>query len=160
MAALAGPRARILAIEPNPTVFERLTYNIRQNPFATVKALYCAVADREGEITLFLDPRNQGCTSVRISDGGDSIKVHANSLASILTHEAYDRIDALKVDVEGAEDVVLEPFFREAPPALWPRLILCARSDTGWSVDLPRMLSAYGYRETLRSRSNLGWERV
>jgi hypothetical protein len=73
---------------------------------------------------------------------------------------ALQWIDALKVDVEGAEDVVLEPFFREAPPALWPRLILCARSDTGWSVDLPRMLSSYGYRETLRSRSNLGWERV
>ncbi len=160
MAALAGPRARILAIEPNPLVFERLTYNIRQNPFATVKALDCAVADREGEITLFLDPRNQGCTSMRISDAGESIKVHANSLAAILAHESYDRVDALKVDVEGAEDVVLEPFFREAPPALWPRLILCAHSETGWSVDLPRMLSSYGYRETLRSRSNLGWERV
>jgi FkbM family methyltransferase len=161
MAALSGPRARILAIEPNPSVFERLTYNIRQNPFATVKALDCAVADREGEITLFLDPRNQGCTSVRISHaGGDTLKVHANSLKSILAHEGYDRIDALKVDVEGAEDVVLEPFFREAPPALWPRLILCARSNTGWSVDLARMLSGYGYRETLRSRSNVGWERV
>jgi FkbM family methyltransferase len=160
MAAQAGPRARILAIEPNPSVFERLTYNIRQNPFATVKALDCAVADREGEITLFLDPRNQGCTSIRISDvGGETIKVHANSLSSILAREGYDRIDALKVDVEGAEDVVLEPFFREAPRALWPRLILNARSSTGWAVDLERMLVGYGYRETLRSRSNIGWER-
>lgn len=161
MAALAGPRARILAIEPNPGVFERLTYNIRQNPFATVKALDCAVADREGEITLFLDPRNQGCTSVRISDaGGEPIKVHALALKDIVASEGYDRIDALKVDVEGAEDVVLEPFFREAPEALRPRLILCSRVSTGWSVDLERLLKGYGYRETLRSRSNIGWERV
>ena len=92
MAGLAGARAKILAVEPNPVIFERLIYNIRQNPFATVKAL--------------------------------------------------------------------EPFFRQAAPELWPRLILCARSSTAWSVDLERMLPAYGYREVLRSRENIGWQRA
>jgi FkbM family methyltransferase len=158
--ALAGARARILAIEPNPLIFERLTYNIRQNPFATVKALDCAVADRNGEITLFLAQGNHGETSVRISDAGEAIKVHAKTLKDILTGEAYPRVDALKIDIEGAEDVVLEPFFREAPPALWPRLILCARPSTPWSVDLERLLPAYGYRELLRSRANIIWERA
>jgi len=158
--ALAGARARILAIEPNPLIFERLTYNIRQNPFATVKALDCAVADRNGEITLFLAHGNHGETSVRISDAGEAIKVHAKTLKDILSSEAYPRVDALKIDVEGAEDVVLEPFFREAPPALWPRLILCARPSTAWSVDLERLLPAYGYRELLRSRANIIWERA
>jgi FkbM family methyltransferase len=158
--ALAGARARILAIEPNPLIFERLTYNIRQNPFATVKALDCAVADRNGEITLFLAQGNHGETSVRISDAGEAIKVPAKTLKDILTGEAYPRVDALKIDVEGAEDVVLEPFFREAPPALWPRLILCARPSTAWSVDLERLLPAYGYRELLRSRGNIIWERA
>lgn len=158
--ALAGARARILAIEPNPLIFERLTYNIRQNPFATVKALDCAVADRNGEITLFLAQGNHGETSVRISDAGEAIKVPAKTLKDILSSEAYPRVDALKIDVEGAEDVVLEPFFREAPPALWPRLILCARPSTAWSVDLERLLPAYGYRELLRSRANIIWERA
>ncbi len=161
VAALAGQRARILAIEPNPLIFDRLVCNIRQNPFATVKALDCAVADREGEITLFLEPRNQGEMSVRISDvGGEALKVHAKSLKTILVEEGYARIDALKIDVEGAEDVVLEPFFREAAPALWPRLILCARSNTAWSVDLDRLLPAYGYREVLRTRANIAWLRT
>jgi len=161
MAGLAGARAKILAVEPNPVIFERLIYNIRQNPFATVKALECAVADREGEITLFLDARNQGRTSVRISDApGDTLKVHARTLKDILASEGYARMDALKIDVAGAEDVILEPFFRQASPDLWPRLILCARSNTAWSVDLERMLPAYGYREVLRSRENIGWQRA
>jgi FkbM family methyltransferase len=161
MAGLSGARAQILAIEPNPVIFERLVYNIRQNPFATVKALDCAVADREGEITLFLDAQNQGRTSVRISDAqGGSLKVHARTLKAILLSEAYERIDALKIDVSGAEDVILEPFFREAAPQLWPRLILCARANAGWSVDLERMMPAYGYREVLRSRENIGWQRA
>ena len=48
VAAKAGPSARILAIEPQPEVFDRLTYNMRQNPFGTVKAVACAVADKVG----------------------------------------------------------------------------------------------------------------
>jgi FkbM family methyltransferase len=66
VAAHAGPGARILAIEPQPEVYERLVYNIRQNPFATVKALDCAVADRDGEITLFVHHDNRGESSIRI----------------------------------------------------------------------------------------------
>ena len=161
MGALTGARAKITAIEPNPVTFERLVYNIRQNPFATVKALDCAVADREGEITLFLDADDQSRTSVRIADAqGGALKVHARTLKAILVSEGYERLDALKIDVAGAEDVILEPFFREAAPGLWPRLILCAHSHAAWSVDLERMMPAYGYREVLRSSENICWQRA
>ena len=66
VAAQAGLGARILAVEPQPDVFDRLAYNIRQNPFGTIKAVACAVADKSGELTLFLDPRNKGESSVKI----------------------------------------------------------------------------------------------
>jgi hypothetical protein len=39
VAANAGPSARILAVEPQPEVFARLSFNIAQNPFGTVKAV-------------------------------------------------------------------------------------------------------------------------
>src|SRR5215204_7117993 len=39
VAARAGPAARILAVEPQPKIFDRLTHNIRLNPFGTVKAV-------------------------------------------------------------------------------------------------------------------------
>ncbi|MDB5509219.1 MAG: FkbM family methyltransferase [Hyphomicrobiales bacterium] len=158
-ASRAGQRARILAVEPNPIVFERLIYNIRQNPFGSVKAIDCAIADRDGEITLFLDPANQGETSIRISDsGGDYLRVPSKSLKNVLSEEDYPRVDILKIDVEGAEDVVLEPFFREAPRSLWPRLLICAHSQARWSSDLNRQLLDYGYREVLRTRNNIAWE--
>src|SRR6478736_2895064 len=60
VAARAGGSGRILALEPQPEIFDRLTYNIRQNPFGTIKAVACAVADKTGELTLFLDPNNRG----------------------------------------------------------------------------------------------------
>jgi FkbM family methyltransferase len=160
-AAHAGPSARILAIEPQPEIFERLIYNIRLNPFPSVKALNCAVADLDAEVTLFVAPRNRGETSMRImnSDGGDvQLRVPGKTLRTIVSEEGFDHIDAIKLDVEGAEDLILEPFFREAPPALYPKLILMEYSHGRWAADLNAILTGLGYREVLRTRTNVAYE--
>jgi FkbM family methyltransferase len=161
-AAEAGPTARILAIEPQPEIFERLVYNIRLNPFPSVKALNCAVADVDAEITLFVAAKNRGETSMRImnSDGGDvQLRVPGKTLLTIVTEEGFGHIDAVKLDVEGAEDLILEPFFREAPRAIWPRLILMEYSHGRWAADLNAILTGLGYREVLRTRTNVAYER-
>jgi len=159
VAGLAGPRARILAIEPQPDIFERLVYNIRQNPFATVKALDCAVADRECEITLFVHPRNRGETSMRLvhADAADHMKVAAKPLRAILEQEDFPRIDAIKLDVEGAGEIILDPFFREAPERLWPKLLI---TEIAGAEALRALLVERGYRETLRTAGNLILERA
>jgi FkbM family methyltransferase len=162
VAAHAGPRARILAIEPQPEIFERLVYNIRQNPFGNVKALDCAVADKDGEITLFVDARNRGETSMRVvhSDAiAAQLVVPAKTLLGIVREEGFQRIDAVKLDVEGAEDLILEPFFQTAAAALWPRLIVVEKSSGKWTVDLPAILEARGYREVQKTRANMIYER-
>src|SRR5918998_1212233 len=122
VASLAGPKARILSIEPQPDVFDRLTYNIRQNPFGTIKAVACAVADKAGELTLFLDPRNKGESSVKIVGPTQSgtVRVPSVTLLDLLREDGFSRVDAMKLDVEGAEDLILDPFFRDAPPSLHP----------------------------------------
>lgn len=161
-AAHAGPAARILAIEPQPEIFERLIYNVRLNPFPSVKALNCAVADRDAEITLFVAAKNRGETSMRImnTDGADvQLRVPGKTLRTIVTEEGFDHIDAIKLDVEGAEDLILEPFFREAPADLWPRLILMEYSHGRWAADLNAILTGLGYREVLRTRTNVAYER-
>ncbi len=162
VAANAGKRARILAIEPQPEIFERLTYNIAQNPFATVKAIDCAVADRDAEITLFVDPHNRGETSMRIiktEKESVAIKVPAKALANILAEEGFERIDAMKLDVEGAEDLILEPFFQDVPPALWPQLLLIEFIPQRWTMDLPALLETIGYQPVLRTKHKAAFER-
>jgi FkbM family methyltransferase len=162
VAAHAGKRARILAIEPQPEIFERLTYNIAQNPFATVKAIDCAVADRDTEITLFIDPHNRGETSMRIiktDTESVALRVPAKALSSIIAEERFERIDAMKLDVEGAEDLILEPFFRDVPPALWPQLLLIEFIPQRWTMDLPALLEAVGYRAVLRTKHKAAFER-
>ncbi len=162
VASLPGKRGRVLAIEPQPDIFQRLIYNISQNPGALVKAMACAVADEDGEITLFIDSQNKGETSVRIvkmEGSAGSIRVPAKTLASIAEDEGYSKIDAMKLDVEGAEDLILEPFFRTAPQALWPRLIVMEHIHHRWTVDLPELLDKLGYQQVLRTHNNAVWER-
>jgi FkbM family methyltransferase len=162
VAANAGPLARVLAIEPQPEIFERLIYNIRQNPFASVKAMDCALADEDGEITLFLPSHNRGESSVRIVSAdadGTRVRVPARTLHGIVESEGYSRIDAIKIDVEGAEDLVLEPFFRTAPEALWPKLLIMEHINARWTVDLPNIIAQSGYREIMRCRANVIYER-
>ncbi len=161
VAGFSGPGARILAVEPQPDVFERLIYNIAQNPFHTVKAVACAVADKAGELTLFIDPRNRGESSLKIvgTNEGARIRVPAVTLLDLVRGEGIERIDAIKLDVEGAEDLILEPFLREAPASLLPALLVIENGTDQWQVDLPHLLENHGYREIARTRLNLVFER-
>jgi len=160
-AAQAGPRARIVAIEPQPEIFERLVTNIRLNPFGTIKAIACALADKTGELTLFLDDRNRGESSVKIvgSDNATTIRVPAKTLLDLLLEEGFERVDAAKLDVEGAEDLILQPFLSQAPEELFPKLLIIEDGTGRWQTDLPELLVEKGYRLVVRTRLNFVFER-
>ena len=153
---------RILAVEPQPEIFDRLIYNIRQNPSCTIKAVDCAVADKTGELTLFLDPLNRGEASLKIvnSSQTDAIRVPAVTLLDLLNREGLTRVDAIKLDVEGAEDLVLGPFFRDAPASLYPSVFIVANVPERWQVDVVELLTGKGYRQILETKMNVVFERA
>jgi FkbM family methyltransferase len=162
LAALGGANCRIVAVEPQPDIFARLVYNLRLNGFSTVKALACAIADKDGELTLFVDGDNRGESSVKImrgATGAGSITVSSKKLLTLIREEGFQRIDAAKLDTEGAEDIILETFFAEAPDNLWPRLLIMERGNARWHVDLPQLLAAHGYRVVTETRNNVIYER-
>lgn len=163
LAQEAGPAVstRILAVEPQPEIFDRLIYNIRQNPSCTIKAVDCAVADKTGELTLFLDPLNRGEASLKIvnSSQTDAIRVPAVTLLDLLSREGLTHVDAIKLDVEGAEDLVLGPFFRDAPASLYPSVFIVANVPERWQVDVVGLLASKGYRQILETKMNLVFER-
>jgi FkbM family methyltransferase len=162
VAAHAGPTARVLAIEPQPDIYERLVYNLRLNSFPSVKAVACAVADKEGELTLFVDPENKGESSLKIMSevsSAGSIKVPAKRLLTLIEEQGFTHIDAAKLDTEGAEDIILETFFGEAPESLWPRLLIMERGGDRWHVDMPKLLAFNGYKVVQETKNNLIYER-
>lgn len=164
VAACAGQRARILAIEPQPGILDRLRFNLAANPEVAVTVLPIAVADRDGEIALVLDASDSGGTHIEKPaaprTGGDSaVRVPCRTLLTLAREAALERIDALKIDVEGAEDLVLVPFLRDAPRALWPHLILIEDTRGLWQTDVFALLEQHGYTVAARSRQNVAYRR-
>jgi FkbM family methyltransferase len=161
VAGLGGARARILAVEPLPDAFQRLTYNIVQSDYLNIKALGCAVLDIDGEATLFVDSYNEGQSSTRLVNADarlEQIRVPAKTLLTLTREEGFTHIDAIKLDIEGAEDLALDPFFAAAPRALWPRLIVMEYTLLRVEEALEQRLEALGYREVLRTQENVAYE--
>jgi FkbM family methyltransferase len=157
VAAHAGPTARIIAIEPQPDIYERLVFNLRLNAFSSVKAVACAVADKEGDVTLFVDEQNKGESSLKtmsMAIASSGIKVPAKRLLTLIEEQGFDHVDAAKLDTEGAEDIILETFFNEAPETLWPRMLIIERGNERWHADLPKLLTLHGYRSVQETRNN------
>jgi FkbM family methyltransferase len=158
VASRGGARARALAIEPQPGILERLQFNIRANKDFNVVVLPMAVADRDGEMELVIDERDSGGTRLNktgaTASGSKSVRVSCRPLLAILDVAGIVAIDALKIDIEGAEDLALAPFLRDAPQSLLPRLVLIESRPQDWSVDLHGLLRERGYAVVARSRQN------
>jgi FkbM family methyltransferase len=156
VASRAGQQARILAIEPEPGNLRRLEFNIRANPGVPITIIPKALSDETGVVAVELDRRDRGGTRTKkIDQAGastETIRVPSQTLLDVLAGEDVDAVDALKIDVEGLEDVILAPFFRDAPAQLLPRLVIIEDSRPSWKVDLMSVMQAKGYELVALSR--------
>ncbi|MGA8499477.1 MAG: FkbM family methyltransferase [Xanthobacteraceae bacterium] len=156
VASRAGREARILAIEPEPGNLRRLEFNIRANPGVPITIIPKALSDEAGVVAVELDRRDRGGTRTMKIDQArapaETVRVPSQTLSDVLAGQGIDAIDALKIDVEGLEDVILQPFFRDAPPQLWPRLVIIEDSRPSWKVDLMSVMQGCGYELVALSR--------
>lgn len=158
VASHGGAHARVLAVEPQPGIVERLMFNVRSNPEFDISVLPVAVTDREGEIDLVIQVRDRAGSHVDRGEArahdGEKLRVPTRPLLALLAEANIAAIDALKIDIEGAEDLALAPFLRAAPPTLLPRIMLLEERPD-WETDLYVLLRARGYVQAERSRFNL-----
>jgi FkbM family methyltransferase len=150
-----GQSGRIVAIEPQPTVLGRLRANLAFNPELNAKVFACGAGPEQGLMYLSIGSDNEGGASLAtISGGKDEIEVVVRPLLSMVQEAGLDRIDALKIDIEGYEDRALIPFYTEAPSALRPRLLILERSEKDWALDLMAVISEVGYRTLFTTKRN------
>ncbi len=158
VAARQAPRGRVYAFEPVPEWFARLEENVGMNALAHVRAFRLALSDAEGEVEMFASPAghgdadyNEGLSSLHRSDTR-SVPVGTFPtlpLDAFAEREGLDRIDVIKIDVEGAEPRVLAGG-RETLARFRPVLVLewkpDALADGGTPGDgLLVMLRELGY---------------
>jgi FkbM family methyltransferase len=150
VASRAERDARILDIEPEPGNLRRLEFNVRANPGVPITTIPKALSDEAGVVAVELDQHDRGGTRTKkigqTEASTGTVRVPSQTLLDVLAGEGVDAVDALKIDVEGSEDVILAPFFRDAPPRLWPRLVIVEDSRPSWKVDLMSVMQGCGYQ--------------
>jgi FkbM family methyltransferase len=148
--AAKRPSGVTLAFEPIAAFAEMLAFNIKANRLTQVTLETLALSDHDGEVAFNLDTQSTAY-------GENTIVVPARRLDSALAARGLDRVDVLKIDVEGSEDRVLLPFFRSAERSLWPRAVLiedCFQNH--WKEDCVAFMKGVGYREAFRGKLNVG----
>jgi FkbM family methyltransferase len=154
------PHARVIAIEADDSTYKKLSFNAGLNPRMNIETLNCALSDKSGIATFFINDKNHGESSIRDLDGrAQRVEVRAVTLLKMAKDLRLPRIDALKMDIEGAEDFVLKSFFATAPEHLLPKLILIEHSPERWDFDVITFLEDAGYRKVRKFGGNIALER-
>lgn len=152
LARHVGAGGRVIAIEPLPQAAARLAFNARASMLANLTLVRAAAGDTDGVVRIETDGGNLGASHV--SAIGD-VEVCSRRLLTILNDNTIDRVDALKIDVEGYEDRVLAPFFRDAPQGLWPKAVAIEHIERkSWRADCIADMVARGYAIAGKTRSN------
>ena len=113
MAEAVGPQGVVLAVEPLPSVRERLERNLALNRATNVRVIAQAASDREGSAQLYpprADAANLGQASLaRLShlDAAAPIEVSLVTLDAIVRAQGLDRVRLIKIDVEGHDREVM-----------------------------------------------------
>ena len=164
----AGAGAHILMIEPDPALIARLDFNLASaraagmGGAALLERCELAIGDRDGEAIL-ATTGSEGSRGIVDDCSGAGRTVRLATLASVVERARLDRIDAMKIDVEGYEDRVLPPFLAAAPQSLWPRLLIIEHLQRDrWRPDCIADAEARGYRviQTTRNNTVLRFETV
>ena len=105
-ASFVGKSGRVWAFEPDPTTFQCLLYNTQALP--QVSASQVAMSDRIGDMTFYLHPTSGMSNSlVNAWHGSSGSTVTTSTLDAWMTRSALAPVRLIKIDVEGAELLVL-----------------------------------------------------
>jgi len=148
----------ILAIEPNPLTIKALQSNIKINGYENIIKLAPYCVGKEEELTFYscADLGSSGVIKNELDSSAREIRVQSKTLESILYEYQIRKIDTLKIDIEGYEDVALMPFFEKVNNNLWPRVIVIEyTSQELWRDNILSYLLNSGYERTMITRGNM-----
>jgi FkbM family methyltransferase len=156
LARHVGDRGKVIAIEPHPVTHARLAFNRGASGYGQIILVAAAAGPSDGELMIETDGDNLGASHIVSGESAaNAIRVPSLRLLRILDDAAVNRVDALKIDVEGFEDRVLTGFFQQAPPSLWPGAVVIEHlSRNEWQDDCIADMRARGYAEAGKTRSN------
>lgn len=121
------PKAHIIGFEPGPETFSFLEKNVTQNNLSDVIVENKAVARKAGQISFYTSKEKPaiGGWSIEGARGHSAYQEHAHQVeATQLSSYIIRPVDLLKIDIEGAEDDVIEELVESGKLSLIKHIIL------------------------------------
>jgi FkbM family methyltransferase len=108
LSEMVGSQGQVLAFEPDPENFATLTSNLSPPRYSNVQAFNCALSDRDGVLPLHRSLGNSNHSLLAgYTESQETVEVETVTLDAFLAARGIDRVDFIKIDVEGAEPLVL-----------------------------------------------------
>jgi len=139
---------KVYAFEPIKKVADRLIYNISINEIKNIKVNNLALSDTCGTV-------NFSFKSESIVLGKPEAQLPCITLPNFMNQINIKKIDSLKIDVEGAEDKILKPFFLHFKRNSWPKIIVIEHLFPDlWNWNCLEELPKLGYRSIWQGTMN------
>jgi FkbM family methyltransferase len=171
------PSSTIYAFEPFDTVFARLAARFSSEP--QVRPQHTAVTNGTGARELFVNDAHQTNSLLSLNDKeldramasnenlGRTITVPAITLDAFCAREGIDRIDVLKMDIQGGEGMALEGaaslLSRQSVRLLYLEVLFAELyKGQAYFCDIARILDRHGYQAAglynlVIGEGGLGW---
>lgn len=110
-ASIYGDKIKIYAFEPVPSIFQTLTQNIDTNRLNSSYSCHnVGIAETSGELLFDIDTDNSGMGHLSTSENPDGrqIRVKTIRLSDFRQEHGAEKVNLVKIDVEGAEMLVLK----------------------------------------------------
>jgi FkbM family methyltransferase len=154
-AAAAG--CEVLSLEASPRNAALLEASACRNGFDALRVVHAAASDRCGEVVF---RQNGPFGQLQSGEAGPAdVRVRATTVSDLLRSVGWDRVDFIKMDIEGAELLALAGMGDlldrdDAPPLLYEGNGWCLSHFGSTVRELKGALAARGYRITWSSRSD------
>jgi FkbM family methyltransferase len=108
MSRAVGATGTVVSFEPDPDNLRILKHNIAANNCNNVLVMPFALGTEDGEMDLYQVDSNRGYLSFAdLSGTGRSVKVRVRRGDNVLREQGIDKPSIVKIDVEGAEPLVI-----------------------------------------------------
>ena len=109
MARIVGNTGRVFAFEPDPSNFEILEKNVKINNYQNIILEQKAVGDKHGRTTLYQsDHPGKHRIFPQTEQAKSQVQVELTNLDNYFDSDMIDKINFIKIDVEGLEFSVLK----------------------------------------------------
>ena len=155
---------QVHSFEPQPLCYHLLSSSILLNDFSNIRLNNCALGNHKGVSEFSISERCESSSFVHteMSPLKEKIQVEVRRLDDYVEENGIEKIDLMKIDVEGSEKLVLEASVNTLSNAkLRPEVILIELYSPNFahyntSIDeITKLLCSYGYSAFIASKKRL-----